>query len=61
MDIVHILHENQIRRMYTLIMEVGAVGLLFALFPKSIFTEMLAFDKSTPELCNACVRVFNNL
>lgn len=58
---MHILHENQIRWMNTLIMGVGAVGLLFALLPKSICTEMLAFDKSTPELCNACVRVFNNL
>lgn len=32
-----------------------------ALFPRSICTEMLACDRSTPELCSACVRVLNNL
>ena len=35
--------------------------LVFALFPRSICTEILASDKSTPELCSACVSVLNNL
>lgn len=34
---------------------------LLARLPSSIWTEILACDRSTPELCNAWVRVFNNL
>lgn len=34
---------------------------VLALFPRSICTEILACDKSTPELCSACVSVLNNL
>ena len=42
-------------------MDVDAVCLLFPVFPSTICTEMLARDKSTPELWKACVKVFTNL
>ena len=45
----------------TLTVDVEVVILLFARLPRSICTEMLACDKSMPELCSACVRVFSNL
>lgn len=45
----------------TLTMDFGIAILLHACFPSSICTEMLACDKSTPEFCRACVRVFNSL
>lgn len=47
-------------QLYTLV-DVSDVSPLFALFPRSIFTEMLACDKSTPAFCSACVRLLNNL
>lgn len=40
---------------------IGMFGLRLACLPSSICTEMLACDKSTPELCKACVSVSNNL
>ena len=33
----------------------------FARFPRSICTEILACDRSTPALCSAWLREFNNL
>lgn len=41
--------------------DIGTFGVIFACLPSSICTEMLACDKSTPEVCNACVSVSNNL
>lgn len=42
-------------------LEVVATAGLFALLPRLICTEMLACDKSKPELSNDCVSVANNL
>jgi len=46
---------------HTLDVNVPEVSPLFARFPRSIWTEMLACDRSTPALCSDCVRVFSNL
>jgi hypothetical protein len=46
---------------YTLAIDVPEVIPLFARFPRSICTETLACERSTPALCSACVKVFNNL
>ena len=55
-------HVQQLHgQWYTLAPEVSAIGLTFACLPSSICTEMLAFDKSTPELFSACVSVSSNL
>lgn len=50
-------------KIYTLAPDTGACAdcVMLACLPSSICTEMLAPDKSTPELCSACVSVFNNL
>lgn len=45
----------------TLRFDASVIGAWVARFPRSICTETLACDKSTPELCSACVRVFSNL
>lgn len=45
---------------FTLALE-AVVGLLIARLPRSICTEILACDRSMPELCSACVRELNNL
>ena len=50
---------NYSSRVFTLA-EVSAAATA-AFFPSSIWTEIFAWLKSTPELCNARVKVSNNL
>lgn len=48
------------RRVLITLIVAMAAG-LFARLPRLICTDMLALDRSTPELCNAWVSVFSNL
>lgn len=46
---------------YTFGVDVPEVIPLFRLFPRSICTETLAWDRFTPALCNACAKAFKSL
>jgi hypothetical protein len=56
---LHMTNCNYSSRVITLA-EVSAAAAV-AFFPRSIWTDIFAWLKSTPELCNARVKVSNNL
>lgn len=54
-------HRCKVRLKVTFAMDAEEFTLLFARFPRSICTEMFACDRSIPDVCSACVRLFSNL